>query len=351
MSHNNTESTKKLAELASETRFAGPLWLREEVGALYAKGEVHTGPFSMPLLRMANFDKLSLPSENRNLRMLDLCCGSGVTTHELQVLLQQQGLEDKVDLVCGDFSAGQLEYLDKRIQRMGWRNTVTRQMNAERNGEPDMSFDHVVCAQGLMIIPDSQAALQDCYRVLKPGGTFALSVWYTENWILDVRDAVAQLPGLPNWPQTSLELTNSWAQGPWEDPHYVKSMLHRRGFVDIDVQTKIIMIPLKDAEDFYEVYDAFIEWVADRYWTEGERKRCKPLLRDAVVGFMERKYGRGRPFSIEKVCILGTARRPGCRTERASALSDAECSPKVEFADQKYEYKIWQIEYITSVGL
>jgi SAM-dependent methyltransferase len=301
--------TATIPELASQTRFAGPLWLREEVGALYAKGEVHTGPFSMPLLRMANFDKLRLPP-NRNLRILDLCCGSGVTTHELQVLLQKQRLEDKVDLTCGDFSAGQLEYLDKRIQKMGWKNTYTQQMNAEKNGLPDQAFDHVVCAQGLMIIPDSQAALQECYRVIKPGGTFALSVWHTENWSLDVRDAITHLPGLPAWPETSVELTNSWAQGPWENTHYVRSMLHRRGFVDVDVQTKSIQIPLKDAEDFYEVYDAFIEWVTDRYWTEEEKKACKPLLRETVVRHMENKYGRGKPFAIEKVCILATAKRP-----------------------------------------
>lgn len=156
------EKTKyaNLPDLASETRFAGPLWLREDVGYLYAKGEVHTGPFSMPLLRMGGFDKLTLPPMGGNLRILDLCCGSGITTHELQALLQEQGMQENVDVVCGDFSAGQLKYLDKRIQKMGWKNTVTRQMNAEKNGEPDMSFDHVVCAQGMMIIPDSQAALQ-----------------------------------------------------------------------------------------------------------------------------------------------------------------------------------------------
>ena len=70
------------------------------------------------------------------------------------------------------------------------------------------------------------------------------------------------------------------------------------------------MIPLKDADDFYEVYDAFIEWVVDRYWTEEEKRVCKPLLRDAVVGYMERKFGKGKSFEIEKVCILGTAKKP-----------------------------------------
>ena len=121
-------TTTTTTELASETHFAGPLWLREEVGALYAKGEVHTGPFSMPLLRLANLDKIT--SKGR-ISILDLCCGSGITTSELHVLFEEQGIQDNVDLICGDLSAGQLEFLDKRIRNMKWKNTRTVQMNAE----------------------------------------------------------------------------------------------------------------------------------------------------------------------------------------------------------------------------
>jgi hypothetical protein len=146
--------------------------------------------------------------------------------------------------------------------------------------------------------------------MLKPGGTFALSVWHKELWSYDVRDALCQLPGHPNWPQSSDELVNTWAQGPWENLHYVRAMLHRRGFTDIKVQTKSIMIGLKDAEDFCKVYDAFIEWVTDRYWTEEERRVCRPLIRPAIVQFIEEKYGKGKPFAIEKVCILATSKKP-----------------------------------------
>jgi SAM-dependent methyltransferase len=181
-----------------------------------------------------------------------------------------------------------------------------------------------------MIIPDSQAALggklllslklsmltiAECYRMLKPGGKFALSVWHKEHWSYEVRDALCQLPGHPNWPQSSEELTNTWAQGPWENVHYVRSMLHRRGFTDIQVETKSIMISLKDAEDFYEVYDAFIDWITDRYWTEEEKKNCKPLIKPSVVQYMETKYGKGKPFAIEKVCVLATAKRPETKTK------------------------------------
>lgn len=115
-------------DLASETQFAGPLWLREGVGALYAKGEVHTGPFSMPLLRWAGLDKL--PSTEK-ITVLDLCCGTGITTSELHALFKEQGIEDNVNLTCGDLSAGQLQFLDQRIKEMQWKNTKTMQMNAQ----------------------------------------------------------------------------------------------------------------------------------------------------------------------------------------------------------------------------
>lgn len=146
--------------------------------------------------------------------------------------------------------------------------------------------------------------------MLKPGGILGCVVWYKELWSDYVRDALCQLPGHPNWPESSDELTDAWAQGPWSNPHYVRSMLHRRGFVNIEMQTKSIMIDFKNAEDFYEVYDAFIEWVTDRYWTEQEKKLCRPLIKPAVVRFMEDKYGKNKPFAIEKIAIMAAAKTP-----------------------------------------
>ncbi|KAH6676823.1 putative UbiE/COQ5 family methyltransferase [Halenospora varia] len=297
---------KQSSTTATDTAFAGPLWLNPDVGALYAKGERHTGPFSMPLLRMANLD--TMPKKD-SYNILDLCCGSGITTAELHALLKELSLHDKTSIMSADLSAGQLAYLDKRIKENGWTNNVTQQMNAQKTGQPSEAFDAITCAQGFMIIPDSMAALDECHRMLKPNGIFALSVWYQECWITHVRDALSHLRGLPYWPQTSGELTGAWAQGPWENPHYVEAMLHRHGFSDIKITTKSIHIPLNDADDFYEVYDAFIDWTMERFWTEEERRVCGPLVRPAVVKYMGEKFGVGKPFAIEKICMLATCKK------------------------------------------
>lgn len=119
------------AHSISSTKFSGPLWLRPSVGGLYAKGEVHTGPFSMPLLRMQNLDKLVALSGSPPDAILDVCCGSGVTTQQLQTLLKEQSLNGKVNVTCGDWSDGQLAYLDQRIKKNGWQKTKTIKMNLE----------------------------------------------------------------------------------------------------------------------------------------------------------------------------------------------------------------------------
>lgn len=57
---------------------------------------------------------------------------------------------------------------------------------------PDHAFDHVVCSEVLEHLPDDTRAVQELYRVLKPGGTLVVTVpsadfpftWDPPNWIL-----------------------------------------------------------------------------------------------------------------------------------------------------------------------
>jgi SAM-dependent methyltransferase len=53
----------------------------------------------------------------------------------------------------------------------------------------DSAFDLVVCQFGIMFFPDKAASLDECFRVLMPGGTYLFVVW----------DDLASMPASPNW--------------------------------------------------------------------------------------------------------------------------------------------------------
>lgn len=50
-------------------------------------------------------------------------------------------------------------------------------MDAETLDLPDASFDVVLCALGLMYMPDPKQALREMRRVLRPAGRISLAVW------------------------------------------------------------------------------------------------------------------------------------------------------------------------------
>lgn len=56
-------------------------------------------------------------------------------------------------------------------------NASFMRMDAEALELPDASFDVVLCALGLMYVPDPERALREMRRVLRPGGRIVLAVW------------------------------------------------------------------------------------------------------------------------------------------------------------------------------
>jgi SAM-dependent methyltransferase len=50
-------------------------------------------------------------------------------------------------------------------------------MDAEALDFAEENFDAVLCALGLMYVPDPVAALREMYRVVKPGGRVVAAVW------------------------------------------------------------------------------------------------------------------------------------------------------------------------------
>jgi ubiquinone/menaquinone biosynthesis C-methylase UbiE len=108
-------------------------------------------------------------------RALDLGCGAGRHVHAMyyhakcHVVGIDLGFEDVKRTRAG---FGQIPDMEPETQR-AYSLSVG---NALSLPFPDASFDKIVCSEVLEHIPDYKQAVSEIERVLKPGGTLAISV-------------------------------------------------------------------------------------------------------------------------------------------------------------------------------
>ncbi|ORY55105.1 putative UbiE/COQ5 family methyltransferase [Pseudomassariella vexata] len=258
-----------------------------EASNIYSSAEHLTGPVATPLLEHAGLNQdIKTPIE-----VLDLACGTGVVSAHLHQILKEHNTQELVKLTCADLSDSQIAHVRRRMQENGWPNTEAVVVDASQSSLPSDNYDVVIIGMALMLIPDSRGAVKECYRMLKPNGCFAVSLWHIEGWIYDVRDALSNLPGSPPWPQDSDELISAWAMGPWHNVRFVKATFQAAGF-------------------FCYIFRAFMRCVTDDYWTPEQRAQCMPLIEPALKDFFNKKYGLGQPFTVERTAIMASGRKP-----------------------------------------
>jgi ubiquinone/menaquinone biosynthesis C-methylase UbiE len=139
-----------------------------------------------------NFKTMGLSAGDR---VLDLGCGEG--RHVIS-LACEPGIEAVgIDLGFGDLSTAKSRMQDCAEFRHPESQFLISQANGLALPFADASFDHVICSEVLEHIPNWEGVLAEIMRVLKPAGTFAVSVprFWPERICWWLSSAYHEVPG------------------------------------------------------------------------------------------------------------------------------------------------------------
>ncbi|MFJ9552624.1 class I SAM-dependent methyltransferase [Nocardiopsis sp. NPDC101807] len=104
-------------------------------------------------------------------RVLDVAAGRGACLFPAAERVGPGGRVDGVDL-----SPAMVAHLAADIEAGGTANAWAAQMDAQALTVPESSYDVVLCAFALFVMPDPGAAVDGFRRALRPGGRCAVSV-------------------------------------------------------------------------------------------------------------------------------------------------------------------------------
>lgn len=105
-------------------------------------------------------------------RVLDVCCGSGASALAAAAIAGPRGFVLGVDLAEHLLALARAKAL-----RRGLHNTAFQTGDMLDLRLPEGSFDAVVCVFGIFFVPDVASAIRGLWRLVRPGGTLAITTW------------------------------------------------------------------------------------------------------------------------------------------------------------------------------
>jgi ubiquinone/menaquinone biosynthesis C-methylase UbiE len=102
--------------------------------------------------------------------VLEVACGTGRVTRYLR-----ESASPAVKVVASDISQAMLDYAKRSLGAppgVEWQEADACELPFA-----DAAFGVVVCAFGVMFVPDKPACFREARRVLRKGGTFLFNVW------------------------------------------------------------------------------------------------------------------------------------------------------------------------------
>lgn len=123
-------------------------------------------------LKPAQDKLLEMAALNPGEKVIETSCGTGLVTFRAAEQIKPGG-----NLVATDLSDSMVKLAGDIACDKGVTNVTFEQMDAEELKMDDAQFDAAICGLGLMYFPFPVKALQEMYRVLRPGGRTVIAIW------------------------------------------------------------------------------------------------------------------------------------------------------------------------------
>jgi len=173
-------------------------------------------------------------------RVLDVACGTGVTTRLAKSKVGPSGKVDGLDINALMLAQAKDLAGDLDIQ---WIES-----DVCGSGLPSGSYDVILSQHGYHYFPDKPKALSEFLRLLVPGGRLAFSIWYGHSPYTEALCAAVARHISPE----IAEKQRSQRQTPSAEE--LKQQVEDQGFSDVAVQRQELLIDVPLAPEFVPMH-------------------------------------------------------------------------------------------------
>jgi len=224
--------------------------------------------------------------------VLDVAAGRGALTFPAAKRVGPHGRVTGVDI-----SPEMLRETAKDVRSGDWLNVELRQMDAEQLQFPDGAFDWVLCGFALWMFPNPHRALQQFYRVLKPGGHLGLTTWAQDSPIHKLnRETLRPHLTPPSKADGAAETQR------FDTKERLETALRQAGFQDARI-----------VADDYEAIVAGVDPLWGEQWSTGARRNLERMpastLEAVKADYYEKLESLRQPDGVHAVyrALLGFA--------------------------------------------
>ena len=235
------------------------------------------------------------------MRVLDLASGVGDPALSIAREVAPSGRVTATDL-----GPGMMSLAEELTRKKGLTNIEFREANAESLPFADKSYDVLTCRFGVMFFPDLPKALQECYRVLKPGGRAAFVAWGKKEQPFFTTTAGIVLKHVPvPPPPPDPDAPSLFMFG---DRDRLRRALEAAGFSNVHEEDRIVAG--RWASSVEEYWEQFTEVAAPFRPLIDQLTAEKKTQAQAEVLAALRKFWNGKELNMPLEIVIGTGIRP-----------------------------------------